>query len=238
MTSIMNLLQRYSGTTPQNAPASVQEDFTQVSQGAQTDHLAGGLSDAFRSDQTPPFENMVASLFGASNGEQKAGILNQLLTAVGPSVLASPSLGSLSPIIPIIGSQLAVFPGRLSPSPAADVLSLVRVNLNEPVKKRSPFVDRLYVDSLIQSVNIPSVRILEQTGDTVSRYPHCIEKTCVRSSRLKRGDNRNAGPHLICHFLDWLQNLRRQRCGGRDRLSTSWSGDRNRGIIDDLYQLS
>jgi len=80
----MNLLQRYSGTTPENAPASVQEDFRQVSQGAQTDHLASGLSDTFRSDQTPPFENMVASLFGASNGEQKAGILNQLLAAVGP----------------------------------------------------------------------------------------------------------------------------------------------------------
>jgi hypothetical protein len=96
MTSIMNLLQHYSGATPQNVPASVQEDFNQVAQGVSTDHLAGGLSDAFRSDQTPPFENMVASLFGTSNGEQKAGILNRLLGALGPSALSSGLLGGLS----------------------------------------------------------------------------------------------------------------------------------------------
>ena len=96
MTSIMNLLQRYSGATPENPPASVQEDFKQVAEGAPTDHLASGLNDAFRSDQTPPFETMVANLFGASNGEQKAGMLNQLLGAVGPSVLSSGLLGGLS----------------------------------------------------------------------------------------------------------------------------------------------
>ena len=96
MTGILNLLQRYSGATPDNAPASVQEDFKQVAQGAQPEHLASGLSEAFRSDQTPPFETMVARLFGSSNGEQKAGILNQLLSALGPSVLSSGLLGGLS----------------------------------------------------------------------------------------------------------------------------------------------
>ena len=107
MTSIMNLLQRYSGATPEAAPASVHEDFKQVAQGASTDHLASGLNDAFRSDRTPPFENMVGNLFGASNGEQKAGILNQLLGAVGPSVLSSGLLGGLSQYL---GSAKAVTP--------------------------------------------------------------------------------------------------------------------------------
>jgi len=76
MTSVMNLIQRYSGATPENGPASVEEDFKQVAQVAQTDHLASGLNNAFRSKQTPPFESMVARLFGASNGEQKAGVLS------------------------------------------------------------------------------------------------------------------------------------------------------------------
>ena len=107
MTSIINLLQRYSGATPENAPGSVQADFRQVAERAQTGHLASGLSDAFRSDQTPPFENMVASLFGASNGEQKAGILNQLLAAIGPSVLSS---GLLSGLSQYLGSGKSVTP--------------------------------------------------------------------------------------------------------------------------------
>jgi len=96
MTNVMNLLQRYSGATPGSAPASVHDDFKQVSQAAQPDHIASGINDAFRSDQTPPFENMLASLFGASNGEQKAGILNHLLGAVQPSLFSSGLLGSLS----------------------------------------------------------------------------------------------------------------------------------------------
>jgi hypothetical protein len=50
--------------------------------------MAEGLAALFRSDQTPAFGNLVSSLFSQSNGEQKAGVLNQLLGSVGPGVLA------------------------------------------------------------------------------------------------------------------------------------------------------
>ena len=46
--------------------------------------LAAGLSHAFQSDQTPPFEQMVGQLFGQSNPDQKAGMLNQILATLGP----------------------------------------------------------------------------------------------------------------------------------------------------------
>jgi hypothetical protein len=104
MTSLMNLLQRYSGAAPEDAPASVHEDFDQVAQHAPADHLASGLNDAFRSDQTPPFGNMLGNLFGASNGEQKAGILNQLLSSIGPSVLASGVLGGFTKYLRATGT--------------------------------------------------------------------------------------------------------------------------------------
>jgi hypothetical protein len=107
MTSLVNLLQRYSGGSAESALGSVQKDFQEVAQVAQSDHLASGLSAAFRSDQTPPFENMVASLFGASNGEQKAGILNQLAGTVGPAVLSSGVLGGLSQVL---GAKSTVTP--------------------------------------------------------------------------------------------------------------------------------
>ena len=114
MTSIMNLLQRYSGASAENAPASVREDFKQVAQGAQTDHLAGGLKDAFRSDQTPPFENMVAGLFGSSNGDQKAGILNQLLSSAGPALLSS---GALAGLAQSLGSAKTITPQQAEQIP-------------------------------------------------------------------------------------------------------------------------
>jgi len=50
--------------------------------------MSRGLADAFRSDQTPPFPQMLGGLFGSSNPNVKASVLNQLIAAAGPSVLA------------------------------------------------------------------------------------------------------------------------------------------------------
>jgi hypothetical protein len=78
---IMNLLQQYSGATSSSGAANTSEDFEKVSQHATPSHLAQGLAQAFRSDQTPPFPQMVANLFSQSNSQQRAGLLNQLLGA-------------------------------------------------------------------------------------------------------------------------------------------------------------
>ena len=50
--------------------------------------LSEGLAEAFRSSETPPFAQMLGGLFGRSDGQQRATILNQLIAAVGPQVLA------------------------------------------------------------------------------------------------------------------------------------------------------
>lgn len=65
-----------------------------------TGELANGLAAAFRSDQTPPIGQMVGQLFGNSNGTQKAGLLNQLLAALGPAVAGGLGGGVLSRLLP------------------------------------------------------------------------------------------------------------------------------------------
>lgn len=82
------VLQQYtSGST--SAPAEVHEHFDQVTQVAPKGLIADGLAAAFRSDQTPAFGQMLGNLFSQSSGDQKAGIVNQLLASAGPGVLAS-----------------------------------------------------------------------------------------------------------------------------------------------------
>jgi hypothetical protein len=81
------ILQQYSGGASPNA-ANATEHFDQVAQAAPQSAVAEGLSAMFRSDQTPAFGSLVSSLFSQSNGEQKAGMLNQLIGAVGPGALA------------------------------------------------------------------------------------------------------------------------------------------------------
>jgi len=96
---IEDIFQRYSGQGGGTAAASANphEDFQQVAQSAPSDVLAGGISHAFRSDQTPPFSEMLSNLFNHSDPNQRASVLNRLLSSLGPGVLASiPGLGGLS----------------------------------------------------------------------------------------------------------------------------------------------
>src|SRR3569833_2677524 len=86
---ISHLLQRYSGgnQAPGSLPESAEQEFDQSSRRMPAEDVSHGLSEAFRSDQTPPFGQMIGHLLNQSDGEQRAGMLNQLLGGVGPSVL-------------------------------------------------------------------------------------------------------------------------------------------------------
>jgi hypothetical protein len=90
--SLSDVLKNYSGGQTQNT-ANAAEHFDQVAQVAPRNVIAEGLAAAFRSDKTPAFGNLVGNLFSQSSGEQKAGILNQLLASAGPGVLAQLALG-------------------------------------------------------------------------------------------------------------------------------------------------
>jgi hypothetical protein len=106
LSSLMGILQQYTGSGATNPPANAEKDFEQVSQSAPQEHIAGGLAQAFRSDQTPPFPQMLSTLFANSNGQQRAGILNQLLGSVGQGAGAAGLLGGLSHLLQG-GSQIS-----------------------------------------------------------------------------------------------------------------------------------
>jgi hypothetical protein len=71
------------------SPSDVTDQFHQVAQSAPSDLVSQGLTAMFHSDQTPPFGQMAGQLFGQANPNQQAGMVNQLLSSMGPSVLAS-----------------------------------------------------------------------------------------------------------------------------------------------------
>jgi hypothetical protein len=88
MSGLNDLLQQYNGVRPQQAPDTVEDDFDQFTQAAPPTAVSDGLAAAFRDDQTPPFPNMLGQLFEKSNGQQRASILNTLISALGPTVLS------------------------------------------------------------------------------------------------------------------------------------------------------
>ena len=88
MSGLNDLLQQYNGVRPQEAPDTVEDDFDQLTQAAPPTAVSDGLAAAFRDDNTPPFPNMLGQLFEKSNGQQRASILNTLISALGPALLS------------------------------------------------------------------------------------------------------------------------------------------------------
>jgi len=85
---IGNLLQQYTsgGAAAQPAP-DVHAHFDEVAQAAPSSAIAEGLAAAFNSDKTPAFGQMLSTLFNNSTGDQKAGMINHLLSSVSPGAL-------------------------------------------------------------------------------------------------------------------------------------------------------
>jgi hypothetical protein len=95
---LVNLLQQYAGATTSSASSNTGQDFENVAQQATPSHLAQGLAQAFRSDQTPAFPQMIGNLFSQSNPQQRAGLVNQLLGAA-PGGLGSLVTGGLASLL-------------------------------------------------------------------------------------------------------------------------------------------
>jgi hypothetical protein len=108
---IGQLLQQYTGASPQQPSGNAGADFDQFARAAPPAAVAQGLSDAFRSEQTPPFAQMVSQLFAQSNGNQRAGLLNTLAAAVGPQLLSQVlGGGGMSGLAGLLGGQSQVQP--------------------------------------------------------------------------------------------------------------------------------
>jgi hypothetical protein len=129
---IASVLQQYNGASATAPPPNVEQDFSRVAPQAPPGAIASGLNDAFHSNDTPPFGQMVSQMFGQSNGPQRAGILNQLLGAAGSSGLAGSVMGGLS----------SMLQGRTSVTPeeAQQVPSEAVQNLAEHAKRQDPSV--------------------------------------------------------------------------------------------------
>lgn len=93
------LLQQYLGGAGTNT-TQAEDHFHQVAQSAPGSLLSDGLSAAFRSNQTPPFGQMVGQLFGNGNSQQQSGMMGALLATLTPAAIAAlSSSGALSSLM-------------------------------------------------------------------------------------------------------------------------------------------
>ena len=133
---IADILKQYA-----DRPTDTQTDFDEVARQVPPDVLGSGIAQAFRSDQTPAFGDMIGSLFGGSNPQQRAGLLGQLISAVAPPC----SRGS--PAARSAASSRAAGPMRRPKVSPADVVDVTPDQVREvaaAAEKSDPSImDRL-----------------------------------------------------------------------------------------------
>ena len=127
-----NLLSQYLSGGNQDRAA---DDFDRVAQSAPRTTVAEGVANALRSDQTPPFPQVVSQLFGQSDANGRAGMLNQLLGSLNPAQLSSVAGG-------VFGKLFGA--GKVTPEQASQVSPEQVRELAEQAEQQNPgIVDRM-----------------------------------------------------------------------------------------------
>jgi len=133
---LMDILQQYAAR-----PTSTEQDFDEVVGQVPREVLGEGVAHAFRSDATPPFGSLVSQMFGQSNPQLRAGLLNQLIRAVGPAVLAKVAGGALSGFGRMANPGAAPdVPPTISPVDAEQVTPEQVREIAEEAQKKDPSV--------------------------------------------------------------------------------------------------
>ena len=123
MDQISNVLQNYTqsgsgGATPNEG--EVEQHFHQVAQAAPQSDLASSIAAMFRGNETPPFAQQISQLFTNSNPDQRANLLNTLLSSgAGAGVLSQ--LAKSAGISLPIGANSQITPEQAAQIPPSAV---------------------------------------------------------------------------------------------------------------------
>jgi len=133
---LLDILQQY--TDPARAPTDrVDQHFDEVARQSDPRDLGNGVAAAFRSDATPPFGQMIGDLFGRSDPQQRAGILNQIIRSVGAGGLASVAGGVLGRVLGGAGGSA---PATITPEQASSISPQDAAVIAEHAEKKDPTI--------------------------------------------------------------------------------------------------
>lgn len=113
----LDILKQYAQAGAQPS-GDVFGHFDSVAQQAAPTQLGGGIAAALRSDATPAFGQTLGNLFGHSNPNQKAGLLNEIIQTLGPTAAASAGGGILGRILGVGGAGPST---SITPAQAAQI---------------------------------------------------------------------------------------------------------------------
>ena len=123
---MVDILGRYADEPPPFPPPGIERDFGTVAEEAGPDAMQDGIAEAFRADDTPSFEEMVATLFEHSAPRVRAGLLDNLLAGLSPSARYVGGKGALADVWRKYHAGARVAPDRAGEVSPQDVEEVAR----------------------------------------------------------------------------------------------------------------
>jgi len=149
--NVMDILRQYA-----ERPTDTETDFDEVARQVSPDVLGSGIAQAFRSDKTPSFGDMIGSLLGGSNVQQRTGLLNQLIQAVGPAVLSGAAGGALGRLLQGLQTQGSASQPTLTPAETEQLTPDQLKEIAVAAEKKDPTV-------------------LDRVGSFYAQYPDLVK---------------------------------------------------------------
>jgi hypothetical protein len=134
---ISSAIKQSTGRKSQPSSEQVETQFDQISPGLPRESLASGVTEAFRSPQTPPFGQLVSELFRKASPQERSGMMSALLSAAGPPVLSSLAGISGSGFSGLIDAYRR---GGIAPEQAAQITPEQVEHLASRIEQHNPAV--------------------------------------------------------------------------------------------------
>jgi len=160
MSLLTDILNRYLGAGINAPAAQAQDDFDHVARHVPNDVLSQGISTALGSPQTPPAGELVSQMFEASTPEQRAAMLNQLISALGPN---APS----------------VLGGLLANAGVSGAGGMPTITPNEASRVRPEQVQDVvtgFTESRRRCRLAAELDVHAASRDVLHRWAHCVER--------------------------------------------------------------
>jgi hypothetical protein len=159
-TDLASILQQYVNAAQGRAVPGAEDHYNNAVEMSPRDSIGQAIAAALRSDQTPPAPDMVAQMFGRSNPMQQAGLLNHLIRALGPAVLAG-----------IAGKVMAGLQERASAAPAG------RADIPPPqvTPREAQQITPQQISEITKQAAEKDPSVLDKLGSYYAQHPELVK---------------------------------------------------------------
>jgi hypothetical protein len=174
MNALEQMLDRYLKVPPGKEPAEAPQHFDELARQAPPETVGDGIGEALASDKTPPFPELMRSLFGWGSPKQRIAILKQLAGTMGPGFADSFAGGRLRDVLS--RGHGDVRPGAASAQPSAVNSQLGSADPQPGASDPISQIDPTEVETAAKEAERRDPSIVKSMGSMLAQHPDLVKR--------------------------------------------------------------